>query len=133
MVTDYETVFEDDLVKELTEKFLNSKQPFLPVVNRKGAYVGLLTLDLIQDGIATARGSDTFFEVKDLLYRSKTKLKTVLDTDNLSKTSGVFGDHSCVAVLNTGGKVVGLLFAYSVRAAYDREVARRALSDSKGD
>ncbi len=131
MVVDHETVFEDDLVKELTEKFLNSKHPFLPVVNRKGAYVGLLTLDLIQDGISTARGSDTFFEVKDLLYRSKTKLRTVRDLDTLSMTSGVFGDHSCVAVLNSEDRVVGLLFSYSVRAAYDREVARRALADAR--
>lgn len=131
MVVDHETVIEDDLVKELTEKFLNSRHPFLPVVNRKGAYVGLLTLDLIQDGLSTAQGNDSFFEVKDLLYRSKTKLKTVQDTDTLSMTSGVFGDHSCVAVLNGEGRVVGLLFSYSVRAAYDREVARRALAESR--
>lgn len=131
MVVDHETVFEDDLVKELSEKFLNSKHPFLPVITRKGAYVGLLTLDLIQDGIAAARGSDAFFEVKDLLYRSKAKIKTVTDTDPLSTTSGVFGEHSCVTVLNGEGRVVGLLFAYSIRAAYDREVARRSLAESR--
>jgi len=131
MVTDHETVFEDDLVKELTEKFLNSKHPFLPVINRKGDYVGLLTLDLIQDGLSGARGRDTFFEVKDLLYKSKTKLRTIKETDTLSQTGGVFGDHSCVAVLNAEGKVVGLLFSYSVRAAYDREVARRSLAESR--
>lgn len=131
MVADHETVFEDDLVKELTEKFLNSRHPFLPVINRKGDYVGLLTLDLIQDGLSGARGRDTFFEVKDLLYKSKTKLRTVKDTDTLSQTGGIFGDHSCVAVLNSEGKVVGLLFSYSVRAAYDREVARRSLAESR--
>lgn len=131
MVVDHETVFEDDLVKELTEKFLNSKHPFLPVVNRKGAYVGLLTLDLIQEGLSAARGSDAFFEVKDLLYRSKTKVKTVKDVDTLTMTSGVFGENACVTVLNGENRVVGLLFSYSIRAAYDREVARRSLADSR--
>ncbi len=131
MTTDHENVNENDLVKELTEKFLTSKHPFLPVINQKGLYVGLLTLDLIQDGLSSAQGSDAFFEVKDLLYRSKSKTRTVRDTDNLSMTSGIFGDQACVTVLNGEGCVVGLLFAYSVRAAYDREVARRSLSESR--
>lgn len=131
MVTDHETVIETDLVRDLTDKFLNSRHPFLPVVNRKGNYVGLLTLDLIQDGLSSARGTDAFFEVKDLLYKSKSKLKTAKESDSLSMTSGLFGDHSCVAVVSEAGKVVGLLFSYSVRAAYDREVARRALADSR--
>ncbi len=134
MVSDHETVFENDLVRELSEKFLNSRHPFLPVVNRHGAYVGLLTLDLIQDGLSAATGADAFFEVKDLLYKSSakhTKLKTVRETDNLSSTSGLFGDHPCVAVLGKDEKVVGLLFSYAIRAAYDREVARRSLAESK--
>ncbi len=134
MVTDHETVFENELVRELSEKFLNSRHPFLPVVNRGGAYVGLLTLDLIQEGLSTSTGADSFFEVKDLLYKSSakhTKLKTVRDTDTLSTTSGLFGDHPCVAVLNAEERVVGLLFSYAIRAAYDREVARRSLAESR--
>jgi len=134
MVTDHETVFENELVRELSEKFLNSRHPFLPVVNRSGAYVGLLTLDLIQDGISAASGTDAFFEVKDLLYKSSakhTKLKTVRENDSLSQTSGLFGDHPCVAVLNADERVVGLLFSYAIRAAYDREVARRSLAESR--
>jgi H+/Cl- antiporter ClcA len=134
MVTDHETVFENDLVRELSEKFLNSRHPFLPVVKRSGAYVGLLTLDLIQDGLSTSTGADAFFEVKDLLYKSSakhTKLKTVRETDSLSTTSGLFGDHPCVAVLNAQERVVGLLFSYAIRAAYDREVARRSLAEAR--
>lgn len=135
MVTDYEKVYEHDLVRELSEKFLNSRHPFLPVVNSNGAYVGLLTLDLIQEGISNPKGTDAFFEVKDLLYKSaptkKDRVRTVRDTDSLSQTSGTFGDRSCVAVLDADGKVVGLLFSYSVRAAYDREVARRSLADAR--
>jgi CIC family chloride channel protein len=134
MVTDHETVFENELVRDLSEKFLNSRHPFLPVVNRSGAYVGLLTLDLIQEGLSTSTGADAFFEVKDLLYKSSakhTKLKTVHEGDPLSMTSGLFGDHPCVAVLNGEAKVVGLLFSYAIRAAYDREVARRSLADSR--
>jgi CIC family chloride channel protein len=131
MVTDHETVYEHDLVRELTDKFLNSKHPFLPVVNRTGDYMGLLTLDLIQDGISAARGTDAFFEVKDLLYKAKSKLRTIRDTDTLANTGGMFGDHPCVAVVNGEGKVVGLLFSYSVRAAYEREVARLALADTR--
>lgn len=134
MVTDHETVFENDLVRELSEKFLNSRHPFLPVVNRNGAYAGLLTLDLIQDGLSASTGASAFFEVKDLLYKSSAKhvkLKTVRETDPLSVTSGVFGDHPCVAVLNAEDRVVGLLFSYAIRAAYDREVARRSLAESR--
>jgi CIC family chloride channel protein len=134
MVTDHETVFENELVRDLSGKFLNSRHPFLPVVNRGGAYVGLLTLDLIQEGLSTSTGADAFFEVKDLLYKSSakhTKLKTIRESDSLSMTSGLFGDHPCVAVLNENERVVGLLFSYAIRAAYDREVARRSLADSR--
>ncbi len=135
MVTDYEKVHENELVRDLTDKFLNSRHPFLPVVNARGTYVGLLTLDLIQEGMADAQAAGGFFEVKDLLYKSgstgKEKPRTVRETDMLSQTSGVFSNRTCVAVLDADERVVGLLFSYSIRAAYDREVARRTLADSR--
>lgn len=128
MVRDHEWVFENELVKNLDQKFLNSKHPFLPVVNKNSEYVGLLTLDLLQSGIEHAADHETFFEVKDLLIRVKNRVKTVRTTDSLAITAGLFGEQPCVAVVDEYEKVVGLLFAYAVRATYDREVARRALA-----
>jgi len=131
MNTDHQTIFENELVGDLTDKFLNSKHPFLPVINRAGSYVGLLTLDLIQEGLEGEARHSKFFEVKDLLYKSKSKAQTVRASDTLAKTAGIFEDHPCVAVLGDAKQVLGLLFAYSVRAAYDREVARRALTANR--
>jgi len=131
MTTDHEIVYEDELVKDLTDRFINAKHPFLPVVNRQGAYVGLLTLDLLQEGLESAQSSSGFYEVKDLLYKSKVKIKTAHVDQNLADTAGIFGDHPCVAVVSGQSQVIGLLFAYSVRAAYDREVARRTLTQSR--
>ena len=131
MTQDHETVFEDELVKDLADRFINAKHPFLPVVNRQSAYVGLLTLDLLQEGLECAQSSQGFYEVKDLLYKSKVKMKTAHIDQNLADTAGIFGDSPCVAVVSNQKQVVGLLFAYSVRAAYDREVARRTLTQNR--
>lgn len=131
MNVDHEWVYEHELVADLTDKFLNSKHPFLPVVSRSGAYVGLLTLDLIQEGLESAANNSAFFEVKDLLIKSKSRVRAVREDDTLAKTAGLFDDHPCVAVVGAEEKVIGLLFAYSVRAAYDREVARRALTQNR--
>lgn len=128
MVRDHEWVYENELVKNLDQKFLNSRHPFLPVVNKNQEYVGLLTLDLLQSGIEHAADHETFFEVKDLLIRVKSRVKTVRTTDSLAITAGLFSEQPCVAVVDEYDKVVGLLFAYAVRATYDREVARRALA-----
>jgi H+/Cl- antiporter ClcA len=128
---DHEMVYENELVQDLTDRFLNSKHPFLAVINRKGHYVGLLTLDLIQEGLENSEAQSAFFEVKDLLYKSRSKAKTIHSFDTLDKTAGIFGEHPCAAVLDDKEEVVGLLFAYAVRAAYDREVARRTLTQSR--
>ncbi len=131
MNTDHESVYENELVQDLTDRFLNSRHPFLAVINRKGHYVGLLTLDLIQEGLENSEAHSAFFEVKDLLYKTRSKAKTIHSHDTLDKTAGIFVDHPCAAVLDRREEVVGLLFAYAVRAAYDREVARRTLSQSR--
>src|SRR5690606_26556138 len=62
MSFDHESVYDNELVRDLTDRFLNSKHPFLAVINRKGNYVGLLTLDLIQEGLESSERSSAFFE-----------------------------------------------------------------------
>ena len=143
MVTDYESVYEHEPISDLHSRFLKSRHPFLPVVNRAGNYVGLLTIDMIQDGVFSLPGRSvtdedqrlpadsplsSLFEVKDLLYKTRRKIPTVNASDALAATTRIFDQNPCIAVLGDDGRVLGLLFAYNVRVAYDREVARRALS-----
>ena len=143
MVTDHESVYEHEPISELHSRFLKSRHPFLPVVNRAGNYVGLLTIDMIQEGVFSLPGRSSnledqklpadsplssLFEVKDLLYKTRRKIPTVNASAALGATSRIFDQNPCVAVVGEDGRVLGLLFAYNVRVAYDREVARRALS-----
>ena len=143
MVTDFESVYEHEPISDLHSRFLKSRHPFLPVVNRSGNYVGLLTIDMIQDGVFSLPGRSmtdenqrlpadsplsSLFEVKDLLYKSRRKVPTVNASDALAVTTRIFDQNPCIAVLGDDSRVLGLLFAYNVRVAYDREVARRALS-----
>jgi len=133
MVVDHETVHEQEPVSDLHTRLLNSRYPFLPVVNSQGIYLGLLTVDMIQeswqaqDPLTSHSPLSKLLEAKDLLYRAGVKSPTVKSTDRLSVTAGVFAEVPCAPVLGDDGRVLGLLFVYNVRLAYDREVARRAL------
>lgn len=129
MVTDYETVFDHESVKEIHGRLLKSRYPFLPVVNAQGQYVGLLTVDMVQEAWNKSPDSGRgVLEARDLLYHAAFKTPTVRSNEKLSVTSGLFDRVPCVSVLSDDARVIGLLFSYHVRLAYDREVARRALS-----
>jgi CIC family chloride channel protein len=134
MVTDHETVNEREPVSELYNQIIRFRYPFIPVVNAQGAYLGLLTIDMIQEGwrrqdpLASNSPLSKLLEAKDLLYRSKIKVKTVKANDRLSVTNRYFNEIPCAPVLGDDGRVQGLLFVYYVRLAYDREVARRSLA-----
>jgi H+/Cl- antiporter ClcA len=130
MVTDHESVYEHEPIADLHAKLLKSKHPFLPVVNRLGHYVGLLTIDMIRDGFRTEPNSplSRLFEAKDLLYKTHFKMPTVKAGDKLTITGTLFDQSACIAVLADDSRVIGLLFAYNVRVAYEREVARRSLT-----
>ncbi len=133
MVTDFETVGEKEPVSELQSKLIKSRYPFLPVVNPQGRYLGLLTVDMVQesrnleDPLASHSPLSRLLEAKDLLYRSGFKTPALEIHDKLSATAGVFEEGPCVPVLGEEGRVLGLLFAYNVRFAYEREEARRSL------
>lgn len=134
MVTDFETVHEREQVAELFSRLLKFRYPFIPVVNGEGHYVGLLTADMIQEGWELQGQNSansplsTLLEAKDLLYRAKFKAPVVKLTDRLTGTSGLFEEIPCLPVLGEDNKVLGLLFVYNVRLAYDREVAQQSLS-----
>jgi CIC family chloride channel protein len=133
MVTDYETVREQEPVSDIHARLLKSRYPFLPVVNGQGTYLGLLTVDMVQEGwqsqdpLASHSPLAKLLEAKDLLYRTGFRTPTVKANDRLAVTAGMFDEVPCVPVLGDDGRVQGLLFVYNVRLAYDREVARRSL------
>ena len=129
MIIDHCVVKESELVSTLYTKINDSKYPFLPVVDSQGAFVGLLTLEMIQAGWQSQTQGDkplaNLLEAKDLLYRSRLRVPTIRVDDRLSITTGMFDELPCLPVLSDGKKVVGLLFVHNVRLAYDREVIKR--------
>jgi len=142
MVSDFETVHEHDPIAEIHTRLIRSKYPFLPVLTSQGNYKGLLTIDMIQEAwdaqeIAALSSSNSplikFLEAKDLLYRAGSSVApTIRVSERLSQTAGLFDESPCIPVLSDDGRVVGLLFVYNVRLAYDREVARRSLVVESG-
>jgi len=134
MVADHEIVHEQEPVSELYSRLLKSRYPFLPVVSTQGMFRGLLTADMVQEGwqsqaaVTSNSPLAKLLEAKDLLYRSGFRTPTVKANDKLSAAARLFEDLPCIPVLGDDSRVLGLLFAYNVRLAYDREVARRSLS-----
>jgi CBS domain-containing protein len=141
MVTDQELVHEHEPVPGVYQRLLKSPYAFLPVVNSQGKYLGLLTADVIFEAwqetskVSHAGGTKSTEEVvsslvvaKDLLYRSGFKVPSIGAHDNLAASAGIFHDFPCVPAVDENRQVVGLLFVYSVRLAYDREMAKRSLA-----
>ncbi len=132
MITDYEIVHEQETVATLYARLTNARYPFLPVVNTQGVFSGLLTIDLIQDAWKSPSSSrlhlGALVEAKDLVYRSGFRPPTVNANDRLLVVAKMFNESPCIPVLGEDSRVVGLLFGYNMRSAYDREVARRSFS-----
>ena len=133
MVIDFESVYEHANISTVREALDRSAYPFLPVVNAKGTYVGMLTADAVDEVLRSQQTSQggsrlsDLLEAKDLLYRLGLKLPTVDIDDALEVTTGLFEEHPLVPVLGSDARVMGLLFAYSVRISYDQEVARQSM------
>lgn len=125
MVTDFEVIQENESVAELQVRMFRSSYPFFPVVNSAGVYQGMLTLDTLLQ-IEEGAFLGTFLEAKDLLYREGIKIPVVSIADQLASTVAFFDQVPCVAVVDDDRKLMGLLFVYHVRLAYDREVTRRS-------
>ena len=137
MVTNFETVTEMDSVRSCHEAIRSCHYPFLPVLDSRGLFKGLLTVDLIEEGLFShlpSQGSrdhaheklSGLLEAKDLLYRSGIQSKAVHQDLSLEKVGDLLRGQICLAVVDDHGCVVGLLFAHDVRQCYDREVARRS-------
>ncbi len=132
MVTDHETVEEHETVTVLHEKLMASRYPFLPVVDRQGRFLGVLTLDLIEEAwesqgpVSANSPLAKLLEARDLLYRSRVKTPTATPADPLTSVTALFEEYPCVPVLDSSRKVAGLLFVHNVRLAYDREMGRAA-------
>ncbi|MBI2712430.1 MAG: CBS domain-containing protein, partial [Bdellovibrio sp.] len=132
MVSDFEVISEREPLVDLYGRIQKARYPFLPVVDSKGAYLGLLTIDMIQEGwqarevIATGPLSK-LVEAKDLLYSTGFKAPTVQIDEKISNIPNLFEDIPCVPVLGKDRKILGLLFVHNLRLAYDREIARQSL------
>jgi CBS domain-containing protein len=143
MVRNFETVDERDSVRSCHEKIRSCHYPFLPVVDGHGRYKGLLTVDLIEEVLfsqdSEARGSGSgdgpehaheklagLLEAKDLLYRAGIPTAAVNFETSLADLSDRLRGNSCLPVVDSESRVVGLVFDHDVRQCYDREVARRS-------
>jgi hypothetical protein len=112
----------------------------LPVVNSQGVFKGLLTVDMIESSwlaeSSNLRSPATpilkLMEAKDLVYRSGILLPTVRIHHPLSTVIDRFDDLPCIPVVGDDGKVLGLLFSFGVRLAYEREMARLSFLPAQG-
>jgi H+/Cl- antiporter ClcA len=141
MVSDQELIHEHEPVAAIYQRLLKSSYAFLPVVSSQGKYLGLLTADVILEAWQESSKSESTGPVKsteevvsslvvakDLLYRSGLKVPSIGAHDNLAASAGIFQEFPCVPAVDEDRRVVGMLFVYSVRLAYDREMAKRSLA-----
>ena len=132
MIQDHEVAYPRDSVILLHEKIERSPYPFIPVVDAKDRFMGILTLEMIQEKLRFQKesggrdGISELIEAKDMLYRSGFPSSTIGIDEVLSATTGRFNDIPCLTVLDREGQVVGLLLVYHVRLAYDQEMIRRS-------
>jgi H+/Cl- antiporter ClcA len=139
MVRDFQSVRERDSIQTCHEMIHQCRYPFLAVVNDSGAFTGLLTVDIIEQGLqsqqALARQDrdpavsrlEGFLEARDLLSsqpQMRGSIRTARVGTRLSELTSVFETQICLPVLSEEGRPVGLVFPSDVRHAYDRELAR---------
>lgn len=138
MVVDHEAVNEKDTISSLYSRILTARYPFLPVVNSLNVYLGLLTVDAIDEACHSEdpRASHSplvkLLEAKDLLYRSGVVIPTIREDQNLTEIVKLMDEHPCLPVLDQEKQIRGLLFVHNVRLVYERELARSALSRNLG-
>lgn len=132
MESEFEVLFESDLLSEIAPKSSRYKFPFLPVVNAQGTYSGFLTLEILnrewtqEADREISKNISKLMEVKDLLYKYRLRCAPIGLDDPLSYAVGKFDEVPCVPVLDDANQVVGLLFNHGVRLAYDRELSKRS-------
>jgi CIC family chloride channel protein len=139
MVRDFQSVRERDSIQTCHEMIHQCRYPFLAVVNDSGAFTGLLTVDIIEQGLqmhhelaqqerdAVVSRLEGFLEARDLLSsqpQMRGAIRTARVGTQLSELTSVFESQICLPVLSDEGRPVGLVFSSDVRHAYDRELAR---------
>ncbi len=129
MVRDFQSVRETDSIRTCHEMIQQCRYPFLAVVNASGTFIGLLTVDIIEQGLhsQSAAGLDGLLEARDILSSQppmRGALRTARVGTRLSELTSVFESQICLPVLSEEGCPVGLVFSSDVRHAYDRELAR---------
>ena len=137
MRVDYQSVRDNEDLDALYQTLKRSPYPFVPVVDRKGAYLGILTADVIEEAWefqaksmegTEARSVAKILEAKDLLYGTHaSRLRTVQAAQALSELSNVFDHTPVLPVVDESGEMRGLIFAHDTRIAYDAELARQSL------
>lgn len=127
MVTDFQSVSVKQPLAEIVASLGQSKYPFLVVLDDQGCYAGLLTADLIEEEWKQNQENAKFIEGTDLLYKSAIDFSPVHERDSLSISNHLFDESPVIPVTTDGNRVAGLLFAYNVRIAYDREVGHRSM------
>ena len=134
MITDHECIYDQEAVEQIHSKLLGARYPFLPVINSNEEFVGLLTVDMVEDAwrskdpLASHSPLIKLLEAKDLLYRSGVKPPTLKTGEKLTQCVRLFETYPCLPVVSEENKVLGLLFVHQVRLAYERETIRRSLS-----
>ena len=137
MVFDHETVSQKEPLEVLQERLINSRHPFMPVVDEEDKYVGLITVEMLDEGMSdkTFSGASEhltkLIEARDFLVGSHYRAPTVRADETLSEVVAKLATYPCLPVLDENYKVIGLLFGHNVRLAYDREVVRQALAAQK--
>ena len=132
MVSDHEVAHPHDSVSVLNQRMSESRYPFIPVLNPQNQLLGILTLEMIQEGVQFQKESagrnvmSALIEAKDMLYRASFQPPTIGIHEPLSATAGRFNDFPCLTVLGPENQVLGLLLVYHVRLAYDQEMIKRS-------
>ena len=143
LVSNFESVLDHELISDVKAALRKSVYPFVVVVNNRGGYVGVLSVDEVYRAEEHETVDDRmnykplnpfvkrFVEARDLIYMSPQKIPTVRVEASLAEVRSVFQSTPVSVVVGERDQVVGLLFVQEVRIAYDRELARRSLSKFK--
>jgi CBS-domain-containing membrane protein len=133
MVRDFQAVMDTESIADLHSRILAARYPYLPVINAAGAYLGLITVDSIQDAWQAHDPQAAhiplahLLEAKDLLYRTTVKPPLIKEDDRMAKVISLLEAFPCLPVLGPQKQVIGLLLGHHVRLAYESESARSLL------
>ena len=138
MFGDFQTIKDDSGIQEMRAAAAASKHNFLGVLSASdGTFIGLLSLEQLPGRVrhvlrADARPSDILavervVEIRDLV---DSFTPTVRPEDSLEKALALLQTSPCVAVVDDGRKLRGLLFESAIAGVYKREIASTVIRTS---